>query len=258
MARNFGDFSLGLDSRSGHAVAGAAEYSKGMNLDRPANLDKVVVNRAQAENIARTYQAAPARDKAAIPSYKALAEETKRQFDFMTRPEHRGGMGMQFEVHKSDPYSVKSPTGRDIPDPAGMMHDVEHNRRIKVLSTATTGSHPFLTDEENDMFRGIHDVFGHAATGRGFDAHGEEAAYRSHRAMFSPLARGAMTTETRGQNSVNNYGGLPKGEYAEQKLVVLPKADLITPFGPGRRASFTTAVAEAKRYHEKRFGPTNG
>ena len=61
---------------------------------------------------------------------------------------------------------------------------------------------------------------------------GEENAWRQHAAMYSPLARRAMTTETRGQNSFVNYG--PHGEhnkkanasdtiYAPQKVGLMPK-----------------------------------
>ncbi len=258
MARNFGDFSLGLNSRVSFAAAGAEEYTKMMGQVRPNRLDNVVVHQPQAQSIARDYLAAPSYDKSVEPHWRALVEETKRQHDFMTRPTHKGGLGMSFEVTEHDPYTKTSQrTGKQIPDPAGMMRDVEENRRIKVLSTKTTGGHPYLSDDENDMFRGVHDFFGHAATGRGFDPHGEEAAYRSHRTMFSPMARGALTTETRAQNSANNYGGLAKGEYAEQKLVILPKAELITPFGPGRRAAFHVSVEQAKRSHTNQFGPIN-
>lgn len=58
----------------------------------------------------------------------------------------------------------------------------------------------------NDVFRAVHDVFGHASGGFGFGPRGEENAWRKHVRMFSPLAARAMTTETRGQNSWVNYG----------------------------------------------------
>jgi hypothetical protein len=63
----------------------------------------------------------------------------------------------------------------------------------------------------NDVFRAIHDYYGHAKEGLGFRADGEENAWRAHASMFSPLARMAMTSETRGQNSWLNYG--PHGEH---------------------------------------------
>lgn len=243
--------SVGRDMSVPSAAAGANEYARQAGLVRPNRYDNVVVNLPQARRIASDYLAAPSYDKSAEPSYRALRDETSRQFDFMTKPRSKGGMGIDVEVTKNDPY-VK-PSG--APDPAGMMKDVRENNRIKVLSTETTGGHPFLTNEENDKFRAVHDVFGHSATGRAFDPHGEEAAFRSHYAMFSPKARPAMATETRAQNSANNYGGLPKGSFVEQKVVTLPSTQLITPIG--RRAEFQVAVTQAKKAHERAFGPVN-
>jgi hypothetical protein len=88
------------------------------------------------------------------------------------------------------------------------------------MSSATTGGHPFFSDEENDQFRAVHDAFGHAAIGRGFSRHGEEAAYQAHSQMFSPEARPALHTETRAQNSVVNYGRKP-GSFPEQKVAII-------------------------------------
>jgi hypothetical protein len=253
--RSVEDFSVGTGTEVPFASAGASRYAAEMGQRRARRFDNVVVNRPQAEGIAKDYMAAPSFDRLAIPSYRALADETKRQFDFMTRPTNQGGLGISVDVTKTDPYTKLSKDGqRELPDPKGMRDDVLNNRHISVLSTQTTGGHPLLTNDENDMFRAVHDVFGHAATGRAFDAHGEEAAYRSHASMFSPLARVAMTTETRGQNSANNYGGLPRGEFVEQKITALPRsAQLITPIN--NREHFETAVAEAKKAHERAFGP---
>ena len=83
----------------------------------------------------------------------------------------------------------------------------------------------------NDLFRIVHDYFGHAKEGYGFGPMGEENAFLQHSGMFSPEARRALTTETRGQNSWVNYG--PKSEanrlnpanttYADQKIGLLPE-----------------------------------
>ena len=101
-----------------------------------------------------------------------------------------GGLGITVRVVDEDPY----------PDAESMVADVRQ-RRLKVWASSATGNpHPYLSDGENDMFRAVHDVFGHAAAGRGFDPHGEEAAWLKHSGMYSPLARRALTTETRGQN----------------------------------------------------------
>ncbi|MEM7089462.1 MAG: hypothetical protein AAF496_07780 [Pseudomonadota bacterium] len=58
----------------------------------------------------------------------------------------------------------------------------------------------------NDMFRAVHDFFGHAVPGTSFSANGEERAWFCHSQMCSPLARVALTTETRGQNTWVNFG----------------------------------------------------
>jgi hypothetical protein len=84
----------------------------------------------------------------------------------------------------------------------------------------------------NDLFRIVHDYFGHIKEGYGFRAPGEDNAWRSHAAMYSDLARPAMTSETRGQNSWVNYG--PHAEhnrtasgadtkYADQKMGLMPE-----------------------------------
>jgi len=72
---------------------------------------------------------------------------------------------------------------------------------------------------------------GHGKSGVVFRAKGEENAYQSHAGMYSPLARRALVSETRGQNSYVNHG--PNGEfnrraspedtiYAGQKIGLMP------------------------------------
>jgi hypothetical protein len=103
--------------------------------------------------------------------------------------------------------------------------------------------HPMLADSgvtldgknltNNDLFRIVHDYFGHAGEGNGFRADGEFNAYRIHRALYSPEAQPALATETLGQNAWVNHG--PYGEfnrtagqgqtiYADQKAGLLPPA----------------------------------
>ena len=58
----------------------------------------------------------------------------------------------------------------------------------------------------NDIFRAVHDIFGHAVEYNQFGPIGEEKAWRCHSQMFSPTARAALTTETRAQNCWVNFG----------------------------------------------------
>lgn len=193
-----------------HSITG---QPPGPSLDA---LQHLQVDPVVSRHIANLYEQAPLHDEAAHPHFAAMREEVGRQFDFMTKPKAHGGMGMQVDVTPYDPYVKHG--GK--PDFEGMIRDVSQNNRLKVMSTKVTGEHPFFTDDENDMFRAVHDTFGHAGTGRDFSRHGEEAAWRVHRAMFTPLARPAMTAETRGQNSALNFGSNP-GTFAPQKVTTL-------------------------------------
>jgi len=58
----------------------------------------------------------------------------------------------------------------------------------------------------NDIFRIIHDLFGHAKEGYNFSSEGEENAWLEHLYLFTPLARPALTTEIRGQSNWFNFG----------------------------------------------------
>lgn len=194
----------------------ARRYSResGLHVPTREGYASAVMPQSSSRALADAYDRLPEFDRAAVPAYRQMAHETSRQFDFLTRPKGRGGMGIDVEVTKHDPYGQ-----RDVHDIVGeLRHDVTNRNRIQVMSTATTGGHPFFTNEQNDMFRAVHDVFGHLGSGRGIDAHGEEAAFQKHSRMYSPLARAAMATETRGQNAALHK----HGSFQDQKVAVLP------------------------------------
>jgi hypothetical protein len=170
--------------------------------------------------IAEEFDGLDFRDESGIveDAYRALATEVLAQYRLL-----------------SDHYAIE-PYGDDDPvpyaDSAGMMDDVRENRHLWVYSGGE--DHALLSPEENFMFRAIHDLFGHAAGGYGFGPKGEENAWVEHSKAFSPLARAALTTETRGQNSWVNCGphaDLPVRErpYAEQKAALLPENRWVHP-----------------------------
>lgn len=84
----------------------------------------------------------------------------------------------------------------------------------------------------NDLFRAVHDAFGHGLEGAGFRAQGEENAWQAHVRLFTGSAVAAITTETRGQNSFLNYGKnasvnqtakIEDTIFADQKTGLMPK-----------------------------------
>jgi 8-oxo-dGTP pyrophosphatase MutT (NUDIX family)/GNAT superfamily N-acetyltransferase len=185
------------------AQQGASDYRARLHLPhQEMDYSKVMADRDRHSDIADAYDKAGASPEA-IHSYHAMIDGVRSQYHHLTH-----NLGINVEVTPHDPYK----------DHHEMIHDVNQNKRLRVLSTATTGSSPLFSDEDNDKFRAVHDFFGHAATGRSFDRHGEEAAWLHHGSMFSPEARGALTTETRGQNA----SLIHRGSFPTQKLALLP------------------------------------
>ena len=119
-------------------------------------------------------------------AYKAMMVQMREQYKILTEE-----LGYTVEAVDYDPYITFDE----------MMQDMVDNKRLRIMATSVTGSHPLLTDEENDMLRAVHDAFGHAATGRGFDRHGEEAAYQAHLSMFDDVAQQALASEFRAQTA---------------------------------------------------------
>jgi hypothetical protein len=168
-------------------------------------------------------------------AYQSMADEVRKQWDYATQK-----MGMKFE-----PWTKE---GQPYANSAEMADDVRNNNHLYFFQggdikpespMAKVDPETGLTS--NDMFRAVHDLFGHAAHGFEFGPKGEENAYLVHRQMFPPEAIPALTSETRGQNSWVNFGkhlrdevgNIPKkGEsgyvppaerpYAENKVGLLP------------------------------------
>ncbi|MER5754367.1 hypothetical protein [Streptomyces sp. NPDC002088] len=223
-------------------VEGARRFAARNGLATRDHWDysRVVVSPESVEKIAAAYEALPFMDNGAPAAWRAMAEETARQFEFMTAPESAGGMGITVTIEDTDPYDVTKGGTRAFFD------DVT-NGRMRVLGTANTGGHFMFGDDVNDMFRAVHDVFGHCGTGRGVDRHGEEAAFRKHSLMFSPLARKALATETRGQNHAMIRAG---GEFQPQKIAVLPHwARDFRTVAPTTLADYRKTLKQAAAFH---------
>lgn len=249
-ARREADGSLvGLPRRVGEfqasvypaAVTVAERYMAARGLPYAPPNRYVKVNPERAKRIADAYEAMPhdPQDPEVVAAYRAMIDETVAQYQAVLD----AGLTVEFiPPGAPDPYAG---------NPRAMTEDVRNNNHMWVFGTRDGfGSNaefdpvdnPLLAETEfqisgqtalaNDIFRVVHDYFGHVKEGVGFRADGEENAWRAHAAMYSPLARRALTTETRGQNSWVNYG--PYGEqnrtasaadthYADQKIGLLPE-----------------------------------
>lgn len=188
------------------AIEGARAYASKLGMPDPHDHDYAHVsqNADTVRNVGRAYDKLPEFDHRAVPHFEAMRTEVGHQFHHLTHT-----MGVHVETTDHDPYANVHEMTKDVAD----------NRRLRVLGTHVTGGHPFFSNHENDQFRAVHDFFGHAATGRDFSRHGEEAAFQAHSRMFSPDARPAMASETKGQNT----SLILNGHFGPQRVALLPK-----------------------------------
>jgi hypothetical protein len=187
------------------AIEGARSYASQHGLADPHQhgFDHIRQDADTVRSVGRTYDKLPEHDPSALKHFHAMGHEVAKQFDHLT---NRMGINVQTVDH--DPY-------KNVHE---LVSDLHQNKRLQVMGTHATGGHPFFSNEDNDKFRAVHDFFGHAATGRDFDRHGEEAAYVAHAKMFSDHARPALASETRGQNA----SLILNGHFGPQKVALLP------------------------------------
>lgn len=173
--------------------------------------DKIEADRVRGPQIGRMYMdASPFITSLARVAYRQFADQVTDQYRRMVQ-DH--GVSVQFQPE--DPY-----VGYEE-----MIYDVNVHGRLKIYQTSEDQRHPLLGCHANDLFRAVHDFYGHHGAGNGpsvsFSRHGEEAAWVRHSQMFTGLARRAMTSETRGQNSafiwINDGRSFPA-----QKAILLP------------------------------------
>jgi len=167
---------------------------------------------------------------------KMIADAYENLVDDPTNPEVRAAyealadeIGLQYESILERGYNVEIWEGEGEPyaNSAEMIEDVRDNKHMYIFGTeggfgeagitqAQRDANAMLADTPytdvngkqlvvNDLFRFVHDFFGHTEIGNGFGPVGEENAWLAHARMFSKPARLAMTTETRGQNSWVNF-----------------------------------------------------
>lgn len=181
-------------------------------------------------------------------AYEQLAKEVIWQFEFLQNSDmkiyfepyegegepYKNSFEMLNDLHNYHMYFFKTECGFGEEE-----CDEKDNIMLNKTGIVINGYELLI----NDVFRIIHDIFGHAAYGYSFGPIGEDYAWITHSQMFTPLARAAITTETRGQNCWVNYGPhmrksnselYNKNEegwlhpverpFAKQKMILLPEA----------------------------------
>ena len=191
----------------------ADRITKRKGIDTPRNEKIKKLNKERATKIAEAYENMEHRpnDPDVREAYNTLIDETIEQYEAIIEE------GYAMEINNDDSYGNSKE----------MIEDLKDRKRMKVFSTESGFGSDGITDEMrkdnpmlakteykdangvpllvNDIFRFVHDFFGHAKQGNGFGPLGEENAWNIHSQMYSPTARKALTTETRGQNSWVNF-----------------------------------------------------
>lgn len=126
-------------------------------------------------------------------SYEAMTKQTRGQFDHMP---------VRVRLHSGDLNYRHS---------GEMIRDIFGHSNLNVYSES---GHDIMNKKDhhygmdgNQMFRAVHDYYGHGMHGNEFGPHGEETAWAVHRKLYTPGAAVALTSETRGANSWVNYSG---------------------------------------------------
>lgn len=151
-------------------------------------------------------------NESVIYIYKQFAKEVFEQFDFLI------SNGVRFEY--GDDMLFNS-----VPNYEKLMQFYDYEGYLPVKKTRQDDFHPVLSTityrysaddamilkenevssnklyqiiDANDLFRAVHDVFGHFASGGNFSLRGGRVAYAKHYPLFSDVAVRALATETMG------------------------------------------------------------
>ena len=257
-------------------TAVAEEYAKENGIPYKRQAEYVKVDEDRAKRIAEAYEEMkhdPQNPKVK-EAYENLIKQTIAQYEALVK----AGYKFWF-IDTNIPSNLEY-----AQSPFNAMRDVRSNKQMGVFPTTDgfgssdvdVSDNPMMAETKfkwpvggmdgelkpvlaNDLFRAVHDAFGHGLEGAGFRARGEENAWQAHIRLFTGSAVGAITSETRGQNSWLNFG--PHGEknraantdetiFADQKTGLMPEwtwkegvaADMETTAKP-----FATSLADAVR-----------
>ena len=229
------------------AVAESVAERNGIPFKRQS--EYVKVDPARGKRLADAYEEMKhePQNPAVKEAYQNLIKQTKEQYQALVD----AGYKFWF-VDLDNPSNLEY-----ISSPWNAMRDLRQNQEMGVFATddgfGTSDfdpqDNPLFEQTEyewpvggldgtkkrvlaNDLFRAVHDAFGHGIEGAGFRADGEENAWQAHARLFTGSAVAAITSETRGQNSWVNFGPYEEANrtangadthYADQKVGLMPE-----------------------------------
>jgi hypothetical protein len=242
----------GINGPDPQLVAVAEQYAADNGIDLKRQSEYVEVDEDRARRIADAYEqmADDPQNPKVKEAYQDLVNQTIAQYQALVDAGYKFWF-MDLNIPSNAEYAST---------PYNALRDLRQNKEMGVFPTADGYGEEGITQEQrennpllqdtgimwpvggldgemmpvlaNDLFRAVHDTFGHGLEGAGFRARGEENAWQAHVRLFTGPAVGAITSETRGQNSWLNYG--PFGEanrtakvddtvFADQKIGLMPE-----------------------------------
>jgi len=203
-------------------------------------------------------------------AYDAFVSETKKQYEFIVAK----GLKVIRHQEAGEPYSNSKE----------MLQDIRENNTLRFLPNEVAFGQGDVDVSDNiglqpsgvkledgyeltnsEMFRVVHDYFGHGILGNQFGAIGEENATLQHLDLYSDVAAPAVIFQTRGQNSWVNFSGvnaeanqlrkeareLKKQGKLEEENILLEKAEKMFKFAEPKIAIFPTKF-NFRRYETAR------
>jgi hypothetical protein len=236
--------------------------SRSLSTDPDLDPDRNVSPHLDAlvcRSIANWYDEAPfssgTREEAL--QYETLKKGTLDQFELL----QENGVRIEPWLSEGQPYATSASLARELHENSRLyvfLTSNGHGQHDASEVTRHPADHPMLEPSPiisqgarflfNDLFRAVHDTFGHAARGNSFTARGEFMAARDHMRMYHPECHPVLLSETVGQicwfyfgrhvrrpdgnvprPSDPDYIPLSARPYSPQKTVPLPD-DLLSAF----------------------------
>ena len=242
----------GLEGPDEQLIAVAEKYAANNGIKLKRQSEYVKVDPERAKRIADAYEqmADDPNNPKVKKAYKELIRQTIAQYQALVDAGYKFWF-MDLNIPSNLDYASS---------PYNALRDLRQNKEMGVFPTTDGYGNSELTESDvaknpllaetgiewsvggldgpkkavlaNDLFRAVHDAFGHGLEGAGFRERGEENAWQAHIRLFTGAAKAALTSETRGQNSWLNFG--PYGEqnrkakvedtiFAPQKIGIMPK-----------------------------------
>ena len=193
---------------------GETEYRRKRGLPEPnIDWDSVTASRPKAQLVVRAieqHQGDPRNDPRARAAYDDFRRQNDEMYDFLTNT-----LGVKVDIWdertagRDDPYETAEAQAQDLQVNKHLWVNRGEFFIGDTPDSPTGTDHPFMNARDYERFRAVHDAFGHAGVGGGFDRHGEYEAWIAHNSMYTGEGRKAMSTEYHGVNSYLWVTGTP-------------------------------------------------